>query len=694
MDAEIFLAEKLQPHNLKMLYPTNNFYQNKLNLTNHLIETLLVEEMEWEGNAAMGETAFWLKILSVPATAELRRMKLDFKRKVYKIWNESLSCKLQKDVGDKKTPTNIESPEEAPQEHQSLTNHFQSNVPDLGNSPDRQQVKVINPEGGEKIIEIQPAEVINFEDLEMSTNESESQQAAAAICDISLDADSTSSVVATPLPRMHCSTEKPIPAKRKSHLVEADVEKLKLMKCSHCSFTGVTLNDVAVHKFSAHQDIYVVPCPYPNCHYRARQKNIIRVHIESRHTKGKRFKCSLCDASFKTLMVAKKHYRSRHENEKLTCELCDFQCDIFKQKLKNMHMAEAHNDMSKVFKCQDCEFYGSSRSILAAHIHAKHTASYDSKVAYHCGKGLCEYANFIEEFVIQHRRHCDGRAKHLRLVCKKKKPIKNRKRTHLINKFWCSVCGGLFVTKYSVETHIAKLHDNQGHPVPTNSDKPGEMEFKCSVCGKLSADKQTIDKHITEVHAESGECVGTYLEDKNYVPELIRCKYCDFTSKLLCAMKSHVRARHTHAIYKCDVCDFTTNSKNGIATHKTSAHLKKALRVKISVNNKPSAASTDIVPLSQPNGVIHDDLSQSGNESVAHGNLPVAHRNLPVAHGNLPVAHGNLPLAPENLPVAIEEVDSEDIVVVGQSIAASNMDTTMFVDGSSEFPVESEVTIS
>lgn len=57
-------------------------------------ETLLVEEMEWEGNAAMGETAFWLKILSVPATAELRRMKLDFKRKVYKIWNESLSCKV------------------------------------------------------------------------------------------------------------------------------------------------------------------------------------------------------------------------------------------------------------------------------------------------------------------------------------------------------------------------------------------------------------------------------------------------------------------------------------------------------------------------------------------------------------------------------------------------------------------------
>lgn len=51
------------------------------------LESLLVEDMEWENEIAFGETAFWLKVLSIPKEKELQLQKLQFKRDVFEKWS-------------------------------------------------------------------------------------------------------------------------------------------------------------------------------------------------------------------------------------------------------------------------------------------------------------------------------------------------------------------------------------------------------------------------------------------------------------------------------------------------------------------------------------------------------------------------------------------------------------------------------
>jgi len=39
--------------------------------------------MEWDGDTAIGETAFWLKVLSTPEHEELKEFKRQFKSGIY-----------------------------------------------------------------------------------------------------------------------------------------------------------------------------------------------------------------------------------------------------------------------------------------------------------------------------------------------------------------------------------------------------------------------------------------------------------------------------------------------------------------------------------------------------------------------------------------------------------------------------------
>lgn len=45
-------------------------------------EMALLSEVDWSGHDAVGLTAFWLKILSEPKIAQLRKCKLDFVARV------------------------------------------------------------------------------------------------------------------------------------------------------------------------------------------------------------------------------------------------------------------------------------------------------------------------------------------------------------------------------------------------------------------------------------------------------------------------------------------------------------------------------------------------------------------------------------------------------------------------------------
>ena len=49
---------------------------------------MLVEKMEWDEDTAVGETAFWLKVLSTPVLREYKLQKIKFKRQVFSAWSK------------------------------------------------------------------------------------------------------------------------------------------------------------------------------------------------------------------------------------------------------------------------------------------------------------------------------------------------------------------------------------------------------------------------------------------------------------------------------------------------------------------------------------------------------------------------------------------------------------------------------
>lgn len=54
---------------------------------------MLVETMEWDGDTAVGETAFWLKVLSAPSQTDYKLQKIRFKRQVYSLWSSKIRHK-------------------------------------------------------------------------------------------------------------------------------------------------------------------------------------------------------------------------------------------------------------------------------------------------------------------------------------------------------------------------------------------------------------------------------------------------------------------------------------------------------------------------------------------------------------------------------------------------------------------------
>ena len=53
-----------------------------------IAESCLVETTTWDGDSAIGETAFWLKVLSTPQTDYLRQQKRLFKSNVAKAYKQ------------------------------------------------------------------------------------------------------------------------------------------------------------------------------------------------------------------------------------------------------------------------------------------------------------------------------------------------------------------------------------------------------------------------------------------------------------------------------------------------------------------------------------------------------------------------------------------------------------------------------
>ena len=378
-------------------------------------------------------------------------------------------------------------------------------------------------------------------------------------------------------------------------------EEIKKFECDICFKKYRYLIKHKRHSHNITGDIYL-KCD--RCDKSFTSGAILLGHIKREHLgiKRKRCKCSHCDRTFPSGFHAK-HHEFREHRELFTdkiyeCDKCGKQYGA-KEKLA-IHMKDSHTD--QMVACKIC---GKKYRPQSMRIHMKIT--HDTK------KIPCEQC---------------GKVVKSRLM---KKHVKNAhslvERAHM-----CSVCGGLFKAKATLEKHMTMFHSgsdgftNDGnnlqcdHCEKTYQETDRLTMYKhlrakhgivqeqqkgrivtCKVCGKL-VPHSTFAQHMGKNHpsqetlkAVEAKCsicyqvfdTAKYLNDhqscESHIPNLTvtyKCDQCFMASqrKIVWLSKSaickHNAESHQRIVHPCEHCDFVAKTKQSHKAHVTHVHEK------------------------------------------------------------------------------------------------------------------------
>ena len=133
-------------------------------------------------------------------------------------------------------------------------------------------------------------------------------------------------------------------------------------ECAVCTYTSKFKQNLRCHERrhlteegnppdteDSHISILCDQCARP-----FKTKRGLQLHVQTKHLKIFRFKCSVCPAQFNMLSAFRGHLASRHKKLKEKCSQCgaEFQ---YKQTLKD-HMKKAHNiPEKKKHTCEECQ---------------------------------------------------------------------------------------------------------------------------------------------------------------------------------------------------------------------------------------------------------------------------------------------------------------------------------------------------
>ena len=229
-----------------------------------------------------------------------------------------------------------------------------------------------------------------------------------------------------------------------------------------------------------------------------------------------------------------------------SCQVCK---KTFKQKeLANRHVAIVHEKKKLILhlKCSECDKTFSENYLLEHHMSVIHKKTQEE--IYHSYQSE---KKFPLENVVSVQKG------------KKLVPL-------------CHVCGKTFKTNFSVNTHVAAVHEKkmfkcsaceksfkstQYLQVHFESVHEGKKRFECSLCGRKYAAKHKLEHHIASIH----EGIKPHL-----------CPLCGHAFVQANNLKKHIAMVHEgKRPYSCDACDKTYKMKLHLKNHKARAHDEK-----------------------------------------------------------------------------------------------------------------------
>ena len=206
-----------------------------------------------------------------------------------------------------------------------------------------------------------------------------------------------------------------------------------------------------------------------------------------RHEGIKNINCNACEYRTNDSGHLKEHRRRVHENQKLKCKDCDFECKASSS--MHFHKNKYHLQVAKKYPCNECSYVAPRQHGLTMHMRSKHeniqlvcdlcTKSYKSE------SGLKHHKNEEHSESTPPRYPCDqcSNGKHYKTKLNLQRHIEA---THEMRKHICETCDSQFATQSGLWTHTKRIHEGR--------------RFECDLCGCRAATKDSLQNHMRLKH--------------------------------------------------------------------------------------------------------------------------------------------------------------------------------------------------
>ena len=353
---------------------------------------------------------------------------------------------------------------------------------------------------------------------------------------------------------------------RNHHDFVPDLPKLvkhptKPVPCKKCDFVGSTVNSLNNHMKVHQSQIKPVKCEL--CEFRTTKDIFLKRHMVKHEVKEVPLHiCPHCQKILANRDSLKSHIRSMHTKEgELKCPQCDY-TTCRTAHLKN-HIVKAHETPQVFYKCEKCGEDFKLKSLLNKHDKTEHKVVDEKTYLFECDK--CDYkVNTFNSF----NKH--NRARH-------QQSLLNDDYKHVYN---CSKCDYTANRVSNFEKHLKSSHDT----VLLKEDFKSGDGFKCQECNKMFPNFGTLYKHVKTKHEngdmpskDSKPSTSQKVQEENY---LFECDKCDYKANTFTTFNEHKRRQHQQSLlnndykhgYNCSQCDYTSNRLSLFEKHLKSKH--------------------------------------------------------------------------------------------------------------------------
>ena len=129
-----------------------------------------------------------------------------------------------------------------------------------------------------------------------------------------------------------------------------------MFKCDRCPYTSNQKSGINDHIDVVHEGV-VIRCPVEGCNSSFKNRSNKRQHVKSMHGTEK-FKCQDCDYVGTSQRVVRVHYGTHHGVKYFACELCDFRAGYqykIDRHTREKHAKELPENQQKSLKIITCE---------------------------------------------------------------------------------------------------------------------------------------------------------------------------------------------------------------------------------------------------------------------------------------------------------------------------------------------------